>query len=72
MRSTARGAEREHDRLRRPDHAPSDRASSLRCRTRSPSSRTARRRCACSARGSTSSSARSSRPSSPPRALADR
>ena len=41
------------------------RESSLRCRTRSPSSRTGRRRCASSAPGSTSSSARRSRRGSP-------
>ena len=66
-------AERQHDRLGRPDHAPADRASSSRCRTRSRSSRTARRRCACSARGSTSPSASGSRRSSTAaRALAGR
>ena len=43
-------------------------ASSSRCRTRSRSSRTGRRRCACCARASTSSSARSSRRSSRRRA----
>ena len=42
-------------------------ASSSRCRTRSRSSRTGRRRCACFAPASTSWSARSSRPSSPRR-----
>ena len=63
-RSTGPGrAERQHDRLGRPHHAPADRASSSRCRTRSRSSRTGRRRCACCARGSTSSSASGSRPS---------
>ena len=64
-RSTGPGRpEREHDRLRRADHAPADRASSSRCRTRSRSSRTRRRRCASCAPGSTSSSASGSRPSS--------
>ena len=55
---------REHDRLRGADHASPERASSSRCRTRSRSSRTSRRRCACSARGSTRPSASASRRSS--------
>ena len=46
----------------------SRRGSSSRCRTRSPSCRTARRRCACCARGSTSGRWPSSRPSWPPTA----
>ena len=73
-RSTGPGRpERQHDRLGRAHHASADRASSSRCRTRSRSSRTARRRCACCARGSTSPSARSSRPSvAAARRLADR
>ena len=54
----------EHDRLGGAHHAQADRASWSRCRTRSPSCRTARRRCACCARGSTSASSPSSRPSS--------
>ena len=41
----------QHDRLGRAHHPQADAASSSRCRTRSPSCRTARRRCACCARG---------------------
>ena len=47
-------------------HKPT--GSSSRCRTRSPSCRTARRRCGCCGRGCTSGSSPSSRPRSPPSA----
>ena len=46
----------EHHRLGGAHHAQADRRWWCRCRTRSRSSRTARRRCACCARGSTSRS----------------
>ena len=62
----------QHDGLGRADHARADRASWSRCRTRSRSSRTSRRRCACSARGSTRPSASASRPSWRRAALAGR
>ena len=52
----------EHDRLGGADHAQAERASSSRCRTRSPSCRTARRRCASCARACTSARSPSSRP----------
>ena len=60
----------QHDRLGGPDHPQADRGSWSRCRTRSPSFRTASARCACSARGCTSARWPSSRPRSPPRAQA--
>ena len=44
----------QHDRLGRAHHAQADAASWSRCRTRRASCRTARRRCACCARASTS------------------
>ena len=58
----------QHDRLGGPDHPQAVRASSSRCRTRSPSCRTASARCGCCARASTSGRSPSSRPRSPPRA----
>ena len=63
-----RRPEREHDRLGGADHPPARPGSSSRCRTRSRSSRTSRRRCASCAPACTSASASASRPSSPPRA----
>ena len=63
-RSTGPGrAEREHDRLGRPDHARADRHRRRDAGRDARSSRTARRRCACCARASSRPSARSRRPS---------
>ena len=58
----------EHDRLRGAHHAQAHGTRRRRCRTRSRSSRTARRRCGCCARGSTSRSWPRSRQSCRPSA----
>ena len=66
----SRRAVGQHDRLGRADHPQAVAGSSSRCRTRSPSFRTASARCGCSGRGCTSARWPSSRPRSPPRAPA--